>query len=101
LRPGFLILLSDAAGYVAPVSWLVQHGVDEGRSYLNFSEWDKPQPDISELVDQIQSGEMPPLQYKLIHGGARLSDAEKRELVNGLIRTYAKDPPSGIRQGGG
>ncbi len=86
---------------VAPVSWLVQRDVDEGRSNLNFSEWNQAQPDISDLVDQVQSGEMPPLQYKLIHGGSRLSDAEKRELVNGLIRTYATDPPSGIRQGGG
>ncbi len=86
---------------VAPVSWLVQHDVDDGRGNLNFSEWDQPQPDISELVDQIQGGEMPPLQYKLIHGGSRLSDSEKRDLVNGLIRTYATDPPSGIRQGGG
>lgn len=86
---------------VAPVSWLVQRDVDEGRGKLNFSEWDKPQVDISELVDQIQSGEMPPLQYKLIHGGARLSGTEKRELVDGVIRTYAKDPPAGIKQGGG
>ena len=86
---------------VAPVSWLVQRDVDEGRSNLNFSEWDKPQPDISDLVDQIQSGEMPPLQYKLIHGGARLSDAEKRDLINGLITTYATDPPAGVRQSGG
>ena len=86
---------------VAPVSWLVQRDVDEGRSNLNFSEWDQAQPDISDLVDQVQSGEMPPLQYKLIHGGARLSGAEKRELVNGLIKTYAQDSPAGIKQGRG
>src|SRR6478736_5462202 len=28
---------------VAPVSWLVQHDVDEGRAVLNFSEWTRPQ----------------------------------------------------------
>jgi heme-binding protein len=78
---------------VAPVSWLVQNDVDEGRGILNFSEWDKPQPDIGELVEQVQGGEMPPLQYKLIHGGARLSDSEKQELADGLVRTYAQDPP--------
>ena len=59
---------------MAPVSWLVQRDVDEGRGILNFSEWDKTQPDIGEVVEQVQSGEMPPLQYKLIHGGARLSN---------------------------
>ncbi|MEZ4522143.1 MAG: heme-binding domain-containing protein [Thermomicrobiales bacterium] len=28
---------------VAPVSWLIQDHVDEGRSKINTSEWDKPQ----------------------------------------------------------
>jgi mono/diheme cytochrome c family protein len=35
---------------VAPVSWLVQSDVDEGRGVMNFSEWDKPQPSIDEVV---------------------------------------------------
>src|SRR5215216_1353338 len=29
--------------YVAPVSWLTQRDVDEGRRELNFSEWDRQQ----------------------------------------------------------
>jgi hypothetical protein len=28
---------------IAPVSWLVQRDVDEGRAVLNFSEWQRPQ----------------------------------------------------------
>jgi hypothetical protein len=26
---------------VAPVSWLIQHDVHEGRAMLNFSEWNR------------------------------------------------------------
>lgn len=80
---------------IAPMSWLIQRDVDEGRGVLNFSEWDRPQPDVGELTETIDGGEMPPLQYKLLHPGARLSDAEKAELIDGLTRTYAEDPPGG------
>ena len=74
---------------VAPVSWLVQRDVDEGRSKMNFSEW--PQLPAgggaaiaAEVAEVIDGGEMPPIQYRLIHSGARLSDAEKQELIAGL-----------------
>ena len=36
---------------------------------------------------------MPPLQYKPLHAGARLSDAQRAELVHGLEKTLAADPP--------
>ena len=28
---------------IAPVSWLTQHDVEDGRAKLNFSEWQRPQ----------------------------------------------------------
>ena len=84
---------------VAPASWLVQKDVDDGRGVLNFSTWDKPQPDVGEVVDQVLSGEMPPAQYTVIHRSASLSTSERRKLADGLRRTYAADtPPPG---GGG
>jgi hypothetical protein len=78
---------------VAPSSWLVQHDVEDGRGALDFSEWDKPQPDAGELIEKVESGEMPPLQYKLAHGAARLSSGEKKQLVAAITRLYATDPP--------
>lgn len=78
---------------VAPFSWLVQHDVEDGRAALDFSEWDRPQPDLGELTGAISSGEMPPLQYTLIHRSAKLSDAEKKKLVAAITRLYATDPP--------
>lgn len=78
---------------IAPPSWLIENDVQGGRSALNFSEWDKPQPDAGELIEKVESGEMPPLQYKVAHGEARLSSKEKEELVTAITRLYATDPP--------
>lgn len=78
---------------IAPVSWLIQNDVDGGRGALDFSEWDHPQPDLGEVVDQVTSGEMPPLQYKLIHPAAKLSSSEKDRLARAISGLYAKDPP--------
>ena len=77
---------------VAPMSWLVQRDVDEGRQILNFTEWDRPQR-TEEIGEVVLEGEMPPIQYTLIHSGAKLSDAEQQELVDGLRATIASSPP--------
>lgn len=78
---------------VAPASWLVQHDVDGGRKKFNFTEWNKPQPDAQEIAHEVNSGSMPPLQYRAIHSAARLSKNEKRSLVDGMLATYKADPP--------
>jgi hypothetical protein len=79
---------------VAPFSWLVQRDVEEGRTALNFSEWQRPQEvDIREVLAVLREGEMPPLQYRLIHSDARLSDQEKQELEVGLSKTWEASPP--------
>ena len=79
--------------YVAPSSWLVKHDVDEGRGVMNVSHWDRSQPDAGELAEQIQGGEMPPGKYKILHGDARLTGAEKAALIRGIQRTWSADPP--------
>jgi hypothetical protein len=84
---------------VAPVSWLVQRDVDEGRSELNFSEWDRPQDvDAEDLVEKIRDGSMPPWYYTIPHRGAKLTSAEQDALVSGLTATLRRSPPPG---GGG
>ncbi len=80
---------------VAPFSWLIQHDVDEGRTTLNFSEWDRGQPSVDQVTSAVSEGEMPPLQYKILHSSSRLSDSEKADLIAGLRKTYAADPPGG------
>ena len=84
---------------VAPISWLVYSDVQGGREHLNFSEWDKPQSEVGDIVEAVRGGGMPPLQYKPLHAGGRLSTAERDELARGLEKTLAADPP--IAGGGG
>lgn len=78
---------------IAPASWLVQNDVDGGRKRLNFSEWNSPQPDVEDIIRQIRSGSMPPLQYKVIHRKAALSDTQRAQLISGLEATFAASPP--------
>jgi len=68
---------------VAPVSWYVQNHISEGRSSLNFSEWDRPQR-VGEARETVLGGSMPPTSYTLLHPSAKLSDAEKQVLVAAL-----------------
>lgn len=73
--------------HVAPISWLVQKDVDEGREALNFSEWGRPQEEAGEAAETVIEGSMPPGIFTLVHGEARLSEQERRELVRGLLAT--------------
>lgn len=70
---------------VAPISWLVQKDVEDGRSALNLS---TGQGDPGELVEAIREGSMPPWQYKPLHPGGRLSAQEKQDLISGLQATF-------------
>lgn len=81
---------------IAPVSWLVQRDVDEGRTHLNFSEWgvahaheghDHEGHDAEDIQEVILNGEMPPANYLITHPEARLSEAEIQALANGLMIT--------------
>jgi hypothetical protein len=74
------------------MSWLVQHDVDEGRSTLNFSEWDQggAPREMDELWEVVQEGEMPPWQYLILHSEAKLTEQEKAQLSAGL-RTLARN----------
>jgi mono/diheme cytochrome c family protein len=79
---------------VAPVSWLTQHDVEDGRAKLNFSEWQRPQEaDLQDVVEAISGKGMPPLQYRAIHSEARLTDAQRQELEQGITASWVKDPP--------
>jgi hypothetical protein len=73
---------------IAPMSWLAQHDIDGAQESLNFSDWDGALT-AAELEEAVNGG-MPPLQYVLMHPGAKLSDAEKQTLVNGFSASLAQ-----------
>jgi hypothetical protein len=68
---------------IAPISWLIQHDVDEGRRRLNFSDFADSRA-IRRVDRAITEGEMPPPYYTLMHPQAKLSGSEKQILINGL-----------------
>jgi hypothetical protein len=80
---------------VAPVSWLIQHDVDEGRAALNFSEWQRSQKEASESAKVVEEGEMPPAIYRLMHADARLSSTDLNRLASGFAKTLSASPQEG------
>ena len=77
---------------IAPVSWLVQHDVDEGREHFNVSNWlHQKKNKGDEAAEEVREGDMPPLVYLPAHPEARLSKIEKKELVTGLINTFGEE----------
>lgn len=84
---------------LAPVSWLVQHDVVEGRAALNFSEWQRPQEEADEAAEEVRDGEMPLPIYAVMHAHARLSGPERERLARGLERTLGGHGRESARAG--
>jgi len=77
---------------IAPASWLVYYDVTAARKKLNFSEWQggtKAGEDATAVAHEIRTGEMPPLRYVIAHREAKLSTNEKKQLIEGLLATFA------------
>lgn len=72
---------------VAPSSWLVEHDVHEGREHMNLSAWERYSIDaridlLGKMGTQLRQGKMPLKQYLLLHPEARLSDSERKRMVD-------------------
>jgi len=74
---------------VAPISWVVEAHVAEGREKVNYSEFDSRQRGADETIEVIQEGSMPPSYYTQFgrHPEAKLTTAEVAELIAGLKAT--------------
>jgi|SRR3989337_2104103 len=75
---------------IAPISWLVQHDVDEGRQRFNFSVWGQRRQETDEISRLIDNGEMPPFQFLILHPDARFTESEKQRLIQGLQVTLGQ-----------
>ena len=79
---------------IAPVSWLVLKDVNDGRTVLNFSEWEggaRKGEHPEKIREELIEGEMPPIQYRLVHAGASLTEGERRQLADGLAGAAMAD----------
>jgi hypothetical protein len=71
---------------IAPVSWWIKHHIDEGSHHLNFSIWGtykekRKNHKLDECIEMIEEGEMPMSSYTIMHSEAKLTDAQKLQLV--------------------
>jgi len=77
---------------VAPISWIINYDVKEGRSKFNVSEWGRPgKNEGEEAAAEVRNGTMPPWFYLPPHPEAKLTPAEKEELVKGLVATFGDE----------
>ncbi|HSY16981.1 MAG TPA: heme-binding domain-containing protein [Candidatus Acidoferrales bacterium] len=79
---------------IAPSSWLVVSDVNEGRQHLNLSEW----PDdaaraarkLDRINEEVDGRDMPPKKYTLLHPDARLSEEQRKQLMEWSDAAAAK-----------
>lgn len=69
---------------IAPMSWIITKHVDDGRKWLNFSEWesydDAKKTKLKKLIYREVAEAMPLQPYTMMHEGTALSDEEKSTL---------------------
>jgi len=71
---------------IQPFAWFLDHHVEEGRMHINFSEFGGLPPRRAVQVleacgDEVAEKEMPLWSYTLAHPAARLTEAQRADLV--------------------
>ena len=84
---------------IAPLSWIIERDVLDGRERLNLSNWQSLPPDrqetlSEEIVREIRRSSMPPVQYRLVHWNSRMYAADEAALV-ALAPEQADDQAAG------
>lgn len=75
--------------YYAPVSWLVQSDVDEGREHFNVSMWNAQEKNKGNAAaKEVVEGEMPPLAYMIPRRKIKFTEAERKVFLAGLVATF-------------
>lgn len=70
-----------------PGAWFMAQHIKKGRDELNFDEFNnyskrRKKAKIKSVISQIEKEEMPLRSYRMMHGNARLSADEKKELLD-------------------
>ena len=70
---------------VAPGSWLIERDIVEARKEMDLSRWEAMPENqqaivMAKIIEEAKSGDMPPLQYRLLHWGAKLSKGDVQTL---------------------
>lgn len=75
---------------IAPISWLIKKDVTNGRTAMNFTEWENYEmieQDMKEMIlESVLEDRMPPLTYRLGHPSSKLTADEIK-----IIEKWVKD----------
>ena len=72
---------------IQPVDWWMNNHVREGKRELNFDEYASKSlryqyHKMEEIADEVKEGEMPLDSYTWMHRDARLTETEKKEVID-------------------
>jgi uncharacterized membrane protein len=72
---------------VPPMSILIEKDVDQGRAFMNLSNWQAYSKGqklgyLMAMSNAATTGEMPPRRYTMIHGDARLTPEQRQRLAD-------------------
>ncbi len=70
---------------IAPGSWLIERDIVQARRKMDLSHWEtmaveQQQVLTAKIFEEAKSGDMPPLQYRLLHWDAKLSKGDVQTL---------------------
>ncbi len=91
-------------GHFAPISWLLERDILDGRKHMNLSAWQTYTPDRQQvlqakIIRQIKAGKMPLPQYRSIHRESIVTAADLELLTkwnkqSGMIETISMNSNS-------
>lgn len=72
---------------IQPMSWFLEKHINEGKEELNFSVFAnysnrRQKSKIKSIISQIENNEMPLTSYTIMHRGARLSETDKKQILD-------------------
>lgn len=73
--------------HISPVNWWLKDHIDEGKRHCNYSHfaegsYKRKMRRLNETAEQVEKHEMPISSYLWIHKDARLSDAQRKLIID-------------------
>jgi Haem-binding domain len=88
---------------VQPLAWWIKNHIEEARRHFNFSMWagynaKRKAHKAEELVEMVSEGEMPMNSFTWTHPEARLTNLQRKKMVDWLktVESKEKKSPSGV-----
>jgi cytochrome c len=94
-------------GRFAPISWLMERDIVKARNAMDLSLWERYSAEEqevlkAEIVSQAKAHSMPPLQYRMIHHNATITDTDVAALTawaRGRLLRVSDAPGQALQEG--